>query len=159
MDEARDLAVEVLLAREGSIAGRIQQLLAGSRSSICAALYRLNNKALGRSLREAVERGVSLRLVLDRTKYENTEVTREIVADGRLAFRLSDGPKGVGSKMHHKFALIDQAIALAGSYNWTDESEDENYENLLILRQPGVIEAYRAEFEKLWAEGHPNDTC
>lgn len=145
-------AVEVVLAREESVAAKIEGLIGGSRSSIVAALYRLNSKRLGRALREAAERGVSIRLVLDRTKYEETGVTREIVANGRFAFRLTHGRKGRASKMHHKFALIDRTIVLTGSYNWTDESEEDNYENLLILREPALSEGYRAEFEKLWTE-------
>ncbi|MGO9269343.1 MAG: phospholipase D-like domain-containing protein [Terriglobia bacterium] len=153
MDEASKLPpVEVLLTREESIAAKIDRLIGGSRSSIVAALYRLNSKRLGRALQEAAERGVSIRVVLDWTKYEESEVTREIVANGRFAFRLAPGRKGRGSKMHHKFALIDETIVLTGSYNWTDESEEDNYENLLILREPAVIAIYRLEFEKLWAE-------
>lgn len=153
MDEGSELLpVEVLLTREESIAAEIDRLIGGSRSSIVAALYRLNSKRLGRALQEAGERGVSIRLVLDRTKYEETEVTREIVANDRLAFRLAAGRKGRASKMHHKFALVDETIVLTGSYNWTDESEEGNYENLLILREPRVIDVYRAEFDKLWAE-------
>jgi len=153
MDEVRKLPpVEVLLTREESIAAKIERLIGESRTSIVAALYRLNNKRLGRALREAAERGVSIRLVLDRTKYEETQVTREIVANGGFAFRLTHGRKGRTSKMHHKFALIDETIVLTGSYNWTDESEEDNYENLLILREPAVIAIYRSEFERLWAE-------
>jgi mitochondrial cardiolipin hydrolase len=153
MDETRrSPAVEVLVAREESIAAKIEQLVAGSQSSIVAALYRLNSKRLGRALREASERGVSIRLVLDQTKYKETEATREIVANSRFAFRLTHGRKGRASKMHHKFALIDETIALTGSYNWTDESEEDNYENLLVLRESAGVETYRAEFETLWAE-------
>ena len=54
--------------------------------------------------------------------------------------------------MHHKFALLDGRTALAGSYNWTVESEEQNYEALLILREPKLLEVLRQEFETLWAE-------
>jgi mitochondrial cardiolipin hydrolase len=153
MDEATKFPpVEILLTREESIAAKIDRLIGGSRSSIVAALYRLNSKRLGRALGEASERGVNIRLVLDRTKYEETEATREIVASGRFAVRLTQGRKGQSSKMHHKFALVDETIVLTGSYNWTNESEEGNHENLVILREPAVFEVYRAEFERLWAE-------
>jgi len=155
MSEASKLPpVDVLLTREESVAANIDRLIGGSRSSIVAALYRLNSKRLGRALGEAGERGVSIRLVLDRTKYEETEVTREIVANGRFAFRLTHGRRGRASKMHHKFVLVDESIVLTGSYNWTNESEEDNYENLVVLREPRVIEVYRAEFERLWAEAY-----
>jgi len=152
MDGITETPVEVLLAREESVATKIEWLIDASRTSIVAALYRLNSTRLGEALRKAAERGVRIRLVLDRTKYEQTKATRQILDGGRLAFRLTDGRTGRKSKMHHKFALVDERLVLTGSYNWTDESEDENYENLLILREPTAIETYGAEFEKLWKE-------
>ena len=52
--------------------------------------------------------------------------------------------------MHHKFAILDNHTVLTGSYNWTPESEEQNYENLLVLREPAQVEAYQREFEALW---------
>jgi phosphatidylserine/phosphatidylglycerophosphate/cardiolipin synthase-like enzyme len=54
--------------------------------------------------------------------------------------------------MHHKFALLDNSVVLTGSYNWTFASEEENYDNVLILREPRLVGIYQAEFEALWAE-------
>ena len=48
--------------------------------------------------------------------------------------------------------------AHGGSYNWTHESEEENHENLLILRDPLAVEAYTHEFEALWAEADHDDS-
>ncbi|MGH9783209.1 MAG: phospholipase D-like domain-containing protein [Terriglobia bacterium] len=47
-------------------------------------------------------------------------------------------------------------ILRTGSYNWTSESEEKNYENLLILREPAVVEEYQKEFEALWSEAEKN---
>jgi len=41
---------------------------------------------------------------------------------------------------------------LTGSYNWTFASEEENYDNVLILREPRLVGIYQAEFEALWEE-------
>ena len=54
--------------------------------------------------------------------------------------------------MHHKFAILDGRTALTGSYNWTLESEEENYDHLVILQDPQVLESYRREFDLLWQE-------
>ncbi len=52
--------------------------------------------------------------------------------------------------MHHKFAILDQRMALAGSYNWTLESEEQNYESLPLIREPELVEIFQQEFEALW---------
>jgi len=41
---------------------------------------------------------------------------------------------------------------LTGSYNWTFASEEENYENVLILREPRLVGIYQVEFEALWED-------
>jgi phosphatidylserine/phosphatidylglycerophosphate/cardiolipin synthase-like enzyme len=45
---------------------------------------------------------------------------------------------------------LDDRTVLTGSYNWTLESQEYNYENLLILRDPQRALEYKEEFEALW---------
>jgi phosphatidylserine/phosphatidylglycerophosphate/cardiolipin synthase-like enzyme len=42
---------------------------------------------------------------------------------------------------------------LTGSYNWTLESEDGNFENLVVLTEPAAVAVYQSEFEALWRDG------
>jgi mitochondrial cardiolipin hydrolase len=141
---------EVIFTRGHSVAEEIKRLVRVTTTSVDAALYRLNNPLLARVLAEAIERGVRLRLVLDRSRYEEADSTREVLAGARLPFRLSYGRLGRGSKMHHKFAILDDALVLTGSYNWTLESEKENFDSLMLVRNPDHVTLYRSEFEALW---------
>ncbi len=143
---------EVVFTRTGAIVETIERLVSAATTSIDAALYRLNSQRLGSALDTAQRRGVRLRLLLDGCKYEESQATRRLLPSARFPLRLTYGRDGARSKMHHKFALLDDKLVLTGSYNWTFASEEQNYENLLILRQPGLIEAYRVEFEALWAK-------
>lgn len=146
------MAEEVVFTRATPVAEVIERLLSAASVSIAAALYRLNSPRLGRALGEALGRGVRLRLLLDRNKYAESQVTREWVANRRVPTRLLYGRRGQGSKMHHKFVILDAQIVLTGSYNWTLESEEENYESLVILRDSQVVESHAKEFEALWLE-------
>jgi len=149
-------SLEAHFTRTGSVAGIVERLLKATSTSVDAALYRFNHPSLARALEEANRRGVRVRLVLDRGKYEETQATRELLAGGRTPFRLLNGRQGAGSKMHHKFAILDDRVTLTGSYNWTVESEEQNYENLLVVREPERLQDYRREFEALWDEaGEP----
>jgi phosphatidylserine/phosphatidylglycerophosphate/cardiolipin synthase-like enzyme len=113
----------------------------------------LNDPALARALEGACRHGVRVRLVLDRNKFEDDRVTRQLLSEVSFSWRLLYGRAGQGSKMHHKFALFDSSVVLVGSYNWTLESERQNFENLLILRAPEQLPRFRGEFEELWKEG------
>lgn len=52
--------------------------------------------------------------------------------------------------MHNKFAIIDSAVVLTGSYNWTVSASNNNQENILIIESKGVVNSYQNEFIKLW---------
>jgi mitochondrial cardiolipin hydrolase len=146
------MTAEVLFTRKRSVASRIEQLLKSAGASFDAALYRFTSDRLARALDDAQKRGIRVRLVVDGGKYEESRTTQGLLSKGRFPFRLAHGRNGAGSKMHHKFALLDNSVLLTGSYNWTAESEEQNYENLLILSEPELIATYRPEFEALWAE-------
>ncbi|MGD0921127.1 MAG: phospholipase D-like domain-containing protein [Terriglobia bacterium] len=143
---------EVILTRGSSVAEAIERLIRQATTSVDAALYRFNNPRLTRAIQEAIGRGVRVRLVLDRNKYEESRTTQELFADRRIPFRLLYGRQGPGTKMHHKFAILDDRTVLSGSYNWTLESEEQNYEGLLILCEPEQVKIFQREFEALWAE-------
>jgi hypothetical protein len=51
--------------------------------------------------------------------------------------------------------IIDDEILVTGSYEWTKTSEDQNDENIIILRSKYIAELYLAEFERIWAQTHP----
>jgi phosphatidylserine/phosphatidylglycerophosphate/cardiolipin synthase-like enzyme len=146
---------EILFTRAVSIAEAIERRLQATTKSIDAALYRLNSLRLAQALENAVLHGMSVRLVLDHHKYMRTPATRAILAGRRIPFRLSRGRKGRWSKMHHKFVILDGETVLTGSYNWTIESEEQNYENMFIIRDPSVVLPYAQEFEELWAASAP----
>ena len=143
---------EVVFTSERSAAEMIERLIRQTKNTFDAALYRFNSRRLADALADAKRRGVRVRMVVDRNKYDESQATRDLLADHRFPFRLARGRGGNSSKMHHKFALLDEKTVITGSYNWTFASEEENYENLLILRDPEVVRTYRPEFESLWAQ-------
>jgi len=138
------------------IAEALESLLTKARRSIDVAMYRFNNPKLAGALAGALERGIRIRLVLDRNKYEESASTRALFSSSKIPFRVRYGRNGPGSKMHHKFAIIDAEVLVTGSYNWTLESEEQNRENLLILlHNSEQLKIYQQEFEILWAESPP----
>lgn len=145
---------EVIFTRSGCPAAVIEGLIRPAATSVVAALYRLSNPRLAVVLREAQERGLSVRVVLNENDhYEENQAARRTLGDYNIAFRILHGRAGDKSKMHHKFAVVDSRIVLTGSYNWTLESEERNYENLVMLREPRLVMPFVWEFEELWAQG------
>jgi phosphatidylserine/phosphatidylglycerophosphate/cardiolipin synthase-like enzyme len=152
-----EMEKEVIFTSKGSVAEVVERLIEETVSTIDAALYRFNYPRLARALQSAAQRGVLVRLVLDRNKFEESKTTRELLTESHINCRVTYGLDGKGSKMHHKFVIVDSCAVLTGSYNWTSESELQNYDNLMILRSPGQVEAFSGEFAGLWAGAAPAD--
>jgi phosphatidylserine/phosphatidylglycerophosphate/cardiolipin synthase-like enzyme len=144
-------------SRTGSLAKLMEREIRALRQSLDGALYRFNNPALAAALAAAAVQGVQVRLVLDESKYRADPVTRSLLHQHQLPFRRLRGRSGSASKMHHKFAILDNRSVVTGSYNWTLESEQENYESLLVLRDPALVQPFRKEFEALWTAAEPSD--
>ena len=149
----------MLFSRSTSGTEVIERLIRSAAVSIVAALYRFANPRLATALRDAAQRGVSIRICLNSNDhYEENQAAQATLAGYGIAYRLLHGKAGPGSKMHHKFVVLDTQTVVTGSYNWTMESEERNYENLIVLRAPELAIAYAREFEALWNEGSPTES-
>ena len=152
------MMIEAKFTRNESVADVIVRVLGDASSTIEGALYRFNHPVLAQALENAVERGVRVRILVDGNKYKENRSTQELLSGAIIPFRLSYGRRGRGSKMHHKFMVVDRQTVLTGSYNWTMESEDENHENLIIMRNAYSVGAYLGEFDALWAGAGGEDS-
>jgi phosphatidylserine/phosphatidylglycerophosphate/cardiolipin synthase-like enzyme len=81
---------------------------------------------------------------------DNTQAD-ELIAGG-IPVRFNSVGRGI---LHDKFAVIDAAIVITGSYNWTTAAETLNAENLLIIRGGDIASRYETEFLRLWNGGKP----
>lgn len=64
------------------------------------------------------------------------------------------------STMHHKVIIVDSKIVVVGSFNYSDNANTSNDENLLIIHSPKVALEYEQEFQKLFSQGIiTNSSC
>jgi len=52
--------------------------------------------------------------------------------------------------MHHKVFIIDGQTVILGSFNFSQNAETENDENLLIIDDARIAQAFSAEFQKVY---------
>lgn len=54
-----------------------------------------------------------------------------------------------GGLMHDKFCVIDNQVVITGSYNWTNNAEFRNDENITIEKDPEQATRYSQEYRRL----------
>jgi len=51
--------------------------------------------------------------------------------------------------MHHKVMIIDNHTVITGSYNFTDNAENTNDENLAIIRSAAIARLFLEEYARI----------
>lgn len=151
-DDAPKRKIEVWFSRsaqkgESSI-DRIIRYIAGTQRTLDIAIYSLTHDWLREPFKEALNRKVKIRIVIDKQQAGLPDADDEYYEELGIEVR-RDCLSGL---MHHKFAIRDGEMVLTGSYNWTKSAGEKHRENFLLIREQHVIDAYQQEFDSLWAE-------
>jgi len=110
------------------------------------AMYTFTDKEISQAVIETKERGVKVRIYLDRSQVEAKYSSSRLFVEKDIEVRISSN----NYIMHNKFAVIDNKIVITGSYNWTASASTRNDENLLVIDDEEVIQRYQRQFENLW---------
>ncbi|KAG0268923.1 hypothetical protein BGZ95_002266 [Linnemannia exigua] len=128
---------------------QLLKTLDNAKKSLDICVYTITDDHLANAIIRAHERGVQVRIISDSEKAEDLGSDVNRLRDN------SDIPTRVDNSksfMHHKFAVIDDALVINGSYNWTKGARFENKENLTLTNSPKAVQGFKTEFERLWAE-------
>jgi phosphatidylserine/phosphatidylglycerophosphate/cardiolipin synthase-like enzyme len=136
--------------RDGSAAAMVRHL-SQARATIDVAAYQFSYRPLTDALIMARQRGVVVRVILDRriAAEDNPEPLRlraagiPIVADQAEPLH------------HNKYAVIDAAVTITGSQNWSNNGENRNAENTVIISHGPTAAAFAADFQKHWRHSVP----
>ena len=110
------------------------------------AMYIFTDREIALPLAKAHERGVKVRLYLDKEQVEYQYSQSRFLVQKGIKVRISTN----NYIMHNKFAIIDNHILLTGSYNWTFSANNRNDENLMVIDDPELIEIFQNQFVNLW---------
>ena len=130
------------------IRSKIIPYLDQAKEEVVIAMAWFTSAELFDSLISCLERNVKVELILldNAINYMHyaPDFNMLISAGGHL--RIADSSVGF---MHHKFCVIDQKIAVTGSYNWTYYAETRNVENIVITDNMEIVNLFSTEFKRL----------
>lgn len=151
-----------------------------AQKSIYLSLNHFNIRAVSDELIAAVKRGVDVRLAVDNQEYKSKpndlEMTPQFVQDWKALkgniippvrvkfYSLEPSPR-TWLLNHHKFILVDyempeRTMLLSGSYNLSATAEQNQFDNLVIYKNPVYRNLYTSfynEFLNQWSWNRVND--
>jgi phosphatidylserine/phosphatidylglycerophosphate/cardiolipin synthase-like enzyme len=122
-------------------------LLRSAHTKIDMAAYSLTDWPVIDALIDGHRRGVVVRIVLDPSQQHALDRLREIA--GRIRM------KAPGPYMHLKSYAIDGRILRSGSANLSASGLKQQDNDILVVREPSVANAFEARFEQIWADANP----
>ncbi len=126
-------------------------LINRANRSVYVAVYSFTRDSLATALISAKERGVEVRVVIERDRaYEQGSEYPRLKSAG-VDVRLDGNP----NSMHHKFMVIDGYIVVTGSYNFSTAAEIRNDENIVVIFDRDVAQRFVQEFERVWQMASP----
>ncbi len=140
--------VENFFEAEGNTRARIIKLIEGAQSSLDVLAFVFTDDDIASAIVARHRAGVPVRIVVE---------TRNVTSDGSdvTAFQkagIDILPDGNPYMMHHKVIIIDNAVVITGSYNFSRNAADYNDENVLILHSTAIAAQYAEEFGRVYGQ-------
>ena len=54
--------------------------------------------------------------------------------------------EGKMQDMHNKYCVIDDKIVITGSFNWSFQAANYNFENIVVIESPEIAEKFKKQF-------------
>ncbi len=139
--------VDVFFSPDDGVLAALVPLLEGAQESIYFLAYSFTSNQLGEIVRQKAEEGITVAGLMDDGQIRSNQGTefdpfRQAGLDVRR-----DGNDGL---LHHKVFIIDEKIVVLGSYNFSQNAEERNDENLLIIYSPVIAGQFMLEFQRVW---------
>jgi phospholipase D len=141
---ASGVAVAVCFSPEEDCAAFAGRAIDNAEHEILVGAYGLTTgSGIVEALLRAKERGIDVRLIADKTTPCERKSGIEPLAAAGIPIWIDDQSRIA----HAKTMVIDGAVTLTGSYNWT-RGAAANSENLNLISSPAVAAAYAAHWRE-----------
>jgi phosphatidylserine/phosphatidylglycerophosphate/cardiolipin synthase-like enzyme len=140
---ASEDGITVNFSPKGGCTERVVEELGKAQHEIEMQAYSFTSQPITNALVAAHHRGVKVTIVLDKSDIKEKSEAAEVAAD-----RIATYIDSKHSIAHNKIILIDGQTIITGSFNFTNQAEHNNAENLVVLHgRPKLYAAYDSNFK------------
>jgi len=141
-------------APEDNVAEKIVAKLEGAQTSIEFMAFSFTDDNIGATLLAKAKAGVAVRGVFETTGSDTRFSEYGKLMKAGLDVRQDGNPY----LMHHKVFIIDGKTAIIGSFNFSENAEKSNDENLLIIDDPAIAAQFSNEFGRVYEQARNRAT-
>lgn len=138
--------IDLYFSPNGGAAAAISKEIDAAKTSIHVQAYAISEARITGALSNAQARGVDVKLLVDRHQQDGTYSTAAKLKKTGIPTRVDR----THALMHNKTMVIDSAIVITGSMNFTASGDRQNAENVLVIRDAAAAKIYEEDFAKHW---------
>jgi phosphatidylserine/phosphatidylglycerophosphate/cardiolipin synthase-like enzyme len=151
IDETR---IDTYFSPDDGVLAALVPVLESAEESIYFLAYSFTSNQLGDIIRQKADADVTIAGVMDDEQVRSNQGTEfDPFRQSDLNVRID----GIDGLMHHKVFIVDEKIVVMGSYNFSQNAEQRNDENILIIYDPVIAEQYLFEFQRVYEQAQRND--
>lgn len=142
---AQAKSIRVYFSPHGGCTAAIPHQINQAKREILIQAYYFTSKPIARALLAAQKRGVAITVILDKSNWTEKYSAATFLYNAGISVFIDDKH----NIAHNKIMIIDNHVIITGSFNFTAVAENENAENLLIIKDmPHLTHAYQANFDR-----------
>lgn len=122
--------IEVAFSPNGGGAALVVKAIGEAKKTIKVQAYSFTNTDIAKALVDAAKRGVTVRVVLDKSQETEKYTSATFLANAGVPVRIDDD----FAIAHSKIMILDDENIVTGSFNFTKAAEERNAENVLVIR-------------------------
>ncbi len=135
--------IDVYFSPHGGCTDAIVKELNNAKTEILVQAYSFTSKPIAKALVDAKKRGIKIEVILDKSQQSQKYSAADFVAHAGIPTNIDS----VHTIAHNKIIIIDKNTLITGSFNFTKAAEDNDAENLLIMKgNKALVDRYIQNF-------------
>lgn len=140
--------VETCFAPEDECAAQLTVLIRRAQQSIRFMAFSFTHTGIADAIIDRAKAGVTVQGVFE-TRGSETEASQ---LKRLKRQKLDVWQDGNPYTLHHKVFIIDDSITVFGSFNFTDNADQSNDKNMLIIQNSNLASQFLAEFNRVYEQ-------
>lgn len=136
-------SIEIYFSPNGGCTDAIVKNLNAAQTSVLVQAYWFSSEPIAKALVAAHKRSVKVEVILDRSRTEMDNTQADVLIDNGVPVSIDNQHVTA----HNKLIIVDGQVVITGSFNFTEQSEDDNAENLLVIRDKAIAAKYTANWK------------
>jgi phosphatidylserine/phosphatidylglycerophosphate/cardiolipin synthase-like enzyme len=144
--------ITALFSPQDNIEQAIVAAIGRANKQILVQAYLLTDNKISDALIAAHKRGVAVQVMLDAERSKTKASDGQRMSDAGIEVRLETAYENA----HNKVMILDGALLISGSYNFTYAAQFKNAENIMLIKNaPQLIAQYTQNWRNHFAVAVP----